>query len=726
MGVPTPSMTPENQMETSFMEASVVENKDLKAVDSHITDIGDVVTIKTFLKRPVQIWSSRLTSSSPVIKGLPALGNDYQMPVKSFTFPRDAMTMARKEKLNYYRWFRTDVVVKVELSANPFVAGKVFVTLSPNDRLRVDSQRIYRKGRRGLTSYQSLEIDIREATSGEMRIPWCSRAEALDLNVYEPTDWDAACVDIWLLTPVEVATNSPDASIGIQVFCWLENVDLRMPTPLRAVYQGKRETPGPIQQVSSGIKNVSSKLEKLPVVGTVASTVSWASDLVGGVASIFGWSRPNDSSKSIVVPVPAHGFNNFVSSDNSVVLGMSSENSIAEQDNNASEDVDEMSVDYICARPGVVGVFPWKTSDPPGNLFTVMNGPGMYEETIPGVVPVACDSTCGDYLINKFRLYRADTHFRISIAKTQFHVGRLEIFWSPVGNIDDTSNAYREIVDITNRSEIHFTIPFISRTVMRYAYNGLEDAEYGRLYVRVLTPLNAPETVSQTVNIVVWKHYTNVALSGPLGFSWPLYVRPTDAKKQGDKPNDFICFGNENDFDTNLSATKTVGGEMCVSLRQATRGFRRTLVDKPVWKTNLSNDHGGYLAVCNNLFSFYRGGLSFKFVARTPVLQSVLDDNTNSQVTLFSQRHLPSHFTVTNTTPIHEVTVPYYSTYRRAVTDEDIDPLVNTQFPNLRLFSDEKYTPVTTEDSPVTFVAAKDDFNCSFLIGPPVVVAQFG
>jgi hypothetical protein len=108
-------------------------------------------------------------------------------------------------------------------------------------------------------------------------------------------------------------------------------------------------------------------------------------------------------------------------------------------------------------------------------------------------------------------MWRGSFNVTLKFVKTEFHSGRLQITWTPgliVSNTPDTSTSLyslRQIVDIREQDEITLNLPymigqdFISSGDGQYLYSG-------QLDVVVLNNLRAPETVSQTIEIL--EYYT--------------------------------------------------------------------------------------------------------------------------------------------------------------------------------------------------------------------------
>jgi len=154
--------------ETAFNDAAIVSNEESTAPQTRIDRFNELSSIIAFLKRPTLLWQSRLDSSSPSLNPISTITtNDItQTPVKTFTFPYDLMVLGNKfEKIRNFEWFKADVRLRILVNANPFIAGRLWITYSPMDSSPNTSTlrnyaRIDRKGRVGVTSYPGVELDL--------------------------------------------------------------------------------------------------------------------------------------------------------------------------------------------------------------------------------------------------------------------------------------------------------------------------------------------------------------------------------------------------------------------------------------------------------------------------------------------------------------------------------------------------------------------------------------
>lgn len=781
--------------ETRFTDANFVRN-DLAVInDSNLSHLDETTTIIKFLQRPTEVWSASISTSDMKLMTPFASNTGWAVrpTLKTFDLPKDFMKGRKLDKLNNYEWFKADMVVRFMVNVNPFVAGRMWACFVPMENDVYDECKCLYKSRASITSYPGVEIDLQNNNSAELRVPWCSTFDAISLtNPSDPNGFSGYSIGkIHLFSITDMLAGDNTTVIPITAYAWFENVELKGPTPnlVNVDFQAKGETKGPISEVASKISAAGDFLSEVPVIGGVASAVSWVSNIVGGVASIFGWSRPiKGSASDSIVNIPGRGFTNFKAEDSAVVLGMAADNSIAEKENNFMESVDEMDIQHIAARPALVSTLRWvKGAMAKAVLANQPIGPmiddvRISQWTIGSSQYEVYDMSLFESLATQFAYWRADLHYKISITRTAFHVGRLEVVFIPRQIIDDsdipgldTTNTWRHVLDMTEQNEIEFVIPYMHKNVMcRSGRNPSDDMRsdtgpdgcVGSLIVRSLTPLSSPDTVSNFVQINVWKWATNVCFSCPLSMGLEVPPKPVVSPRsvqlqggeeveasgdhqtkslpqvivegisqvvsvlfQGNLANEplsasTIAFGEVNTAQHTLDSACLVGGEMVTNLRQATRAHRAfplQVTDNYLLNTNIVGGIQGFIGYCCNIFAFYRGGVSYKLVPNSA------DDSRRVVTTRlcqvygdgFRQTDGPEHLTYTDLTPFHEVQVPFYITSRRGLCNYKPQTVYNA--------TDVRLGVLVRTDAPgglKAYIGAKDDLTFGFLFGPPIYSAN--
>nr|5LWG_C Chain C, VP3 [Israeli acute paralysis virus]5LWI_C Chain C, VP2 [Israeli acute paralysis virus] len=266
--------------------------------------------------------------------------------------------------------------------------------------------------------------------------------------------------------------------------------------------------------------------------------------------------------------VPAWGYSLYKGIDMSVPLAYDPNNELGDLKDVFPSAVDEMAIGYVCGNPAVKHVLTWKTTD-------AIQKPIANGDDWGGVIPVGMpcysksirttrisatenretevmDAAPCEYVANMFSYWRATMCYRITVVKTAFHTGRLEIFFEPgvipvkptvnnigpdqdrlTGAVAPSDNNYKYILDLTNDTEVTIRVPFVSnkmflKTAGIYGANSENNWNFhesfsGFLCIRPVTKLMAPDTVSDNVSIVVWKWAEDVVVVEPK----PLTSGPT-------------------------------------------------------------------------------------------------------------------------------------------------------------------------------------------------------
>lgn len=571
----------------------------------------------------------------------------------------------------------------------------------------------------------------------------------------------------------------------------MKNVTMQV-NPPKGKSKPTSENPkiGPISEVASGVKTAANGIERIPVIGEIAkpvtSAVKWFADIVAGVASIFGWSKPRNQNQ--VMPyqnVPGWGFSLYKGIDMSVPLAFDPNNELGDLKDVFPSGVDEMAVGYVCGNPSIKHVLTWKTTDEVSKPISngddwggvIPVGMPSYSKTIRSVKGETTttnteiiDAASCEYVSNLFSYWRATMCYRITVVKTAFHTGRLEIFFEPgqipikttttnIGpdlDVLDKVNApsdnnYRYIMDLTEGTEVTIKVPYVSNKMFMKTtgiYGGNSESTWnflesftGFLCIRPVTKLMAPDTVSDNVSIVVWKWAEDVKLVEPkplLSGPTQVFVPPAAPQSKAHiinvsmqinlsnktDENQIRFFDSDNAEQQNNEALMKGCGEDVCNLRPLLRTFR-TISDNwnlpantktPITNLTDTTDAEGrdYMSYLSYLYRFYRGGRRYKFFNTTPLKQSqtcyvrsfLIPRNYSADEI---NTDGPSHITYPVINPVHEVEVPFYSQYRKI-------PIASTTdkgFDSSLMY----YTNVGTQQ--IVARAGNDDFTFGWLIGPP-------
>lgn len=268
--------------------------------------------------------------------------------------------------------------------------------------------------------------------------------------------------------------------------------------------------------------SLAKSISKVPMLSSLVSPLSWMNRLGSLVSS--GFSKPTDVEKPhCIYNIPAKGFTHGEGPDNSVMLSCVPDNSIGVVPGVFSSTIDELDVKFIAKKSCFLDSNNW-TVNSTGRLVSFFVGPGACRYNNTNYEP-----TMLAYVASMFKFWHGTIRYRISVAKTGFHSGRLRISYHPGAYIRNTfypsDSAYSWILDLSVSSEIDIEIPYVSTKpwlvsdVYDYTANnpygptnnsdsaiGSNNLNYfsGVLQYEVLNRLRNAGAASATVQIITW------------------------------------------------------------------------------------------------------------------------------------------------------------------------------------------------------------------------------
>lgn len=511
--------------------------------------MDESASINEVLARPYLIRDIHLTVPGTTLTNFLNLPLSAQIFVDSISLPSSILNDPNKlSKLEYFRYFTADMKIRIETNAQPYMSGKFWIFYNPYPELVSQGKSVETSQLTSLTSYPGVEYDINQMSNAEISIPFVSYERAFDLESFA----DYCQLYISQLTPIRDTTT--ETKLRMRVYGWFENVKVfgatsrsNLPASyllnkikeynnrLNVSFQintRKEQKGGIISTVASGVSTAANALSEVPVIGSIAGTVGWVSDIVGSVASIFGFSRPTSTEPvTKIINVPAHGYTYSQNIDQSVILASQPDNELGPQTKIFQTEIDEMQFDYIAANPGVIRIFPYTaTSD---NSSWLLNIPCsirpfnyVHSQSIGTHDAAVASPTCAEYLGTLFKFWRGTICFKISLAKTPFHNGRLILSYDPSNNINDTpysrlGKAYTTILDLSENSSVIVKIPYLSKFDYLNTYSlddDLSKISFGTFSIGAIAPLLGPATVSDTVDVIVWKWMEDIELATPYSY----------------------------------------------------------------------------------------------------------------------------------------------------------------------------------------------------------------
>lgn len=499
--------------------------------DSLIHDVCNI------LKRPIRLTGGFLAPSF-VFTGLP-------MPDFLFT-----NSVNLRNKVAYFGFLRANLKFKIVYNATPFMSGKYLMWFDP---MAGYSNRPLSPSLASKTGFPCVELDIAKGSSVELKVPYCA-----PLSQYNLTNGQSYMGKLHIDEIVGTLEGaSPSLGPAYSLYAWFEDVELSIP----ASTEGTTFPPPPADVLVAQIKVEETTQLATPklsaISGGVASTarlfsnlvprwsgflrpVEWLSRALSGAASTVGMNKPTDLRPAApVFNLPAKGFTNMDGSDGGVILGAAPDNSLTLPTGLFSTDVDEMDLGYVVKNACIcTNEIAWTTSNTTNQvLFSFPVTPGFCQTSGSDIYP-----TTLAFISSMFERWTGGLRYRVAVAKTAFHSGRLRITYHP-SYFDSTlataeqQNAYNWVLDLSVSSDLDFIVPYVSNTQWKDVRLGDSstamrniEVSTGMISITVLTQLvAASSSVSSSAPFHVW-------LSAADDFSLAIPSNPRYCPKSYDPP----------------------------------------------------------------------------------------------------------------------------------------------------------------------------------------------
>lgn len=436
--------------------------------------------IGLFLARPVEIY----TNTTDTWSILP-----YNLLLSN---------TAISNKLANFFMMRASIVLRIEVSANPYIYGRCAIGIwGGNNPYNVALKRTF-NNYSILQSDYHVDLDYAVHQSVQLKIPYIN-GEPYFVIANQFPDCVVSCVNI---LSVADALNSATPTITYRVYAWFEDVQLSAP-----VTQSKFETTnvketkmGPISGLASKFEAAGNILSKIPVIGGYFGLFGNISGLVGKAAAIFGLSRPSYINNDDLKIIKYNGnMCNTTGVDVSRNLSLDPKRFKTISNIDASVE-DQLSFSYIGLHWGVLGLANITTSDAVGTLYIgypVMPcaGPTYSSNTSVALPPVG-------FVTAPFAQWHGSLEYRFTVICSKFHKGRVRIFWNPYYNptVQTGNLTLLQYLDIVPGNTATMIVPYARESMVLQSQiwnidvqTGMgSDAYNGFIHVVLDMPLSAP------------------------------------------------------------------------------------------------------------------------------------------------------------------------------------------------------------------------------------------
>lgn len=578
--------------------------------------------VASFLAKPVPVATGFLTPANLAGSLL------FKFNIASTMMSQAIWTDKLRGFLNY----RGTAKVRLQVNANPFMAGRLLLTYIPQ---YVHSPRTFTTHLTSLTTITQLphvEMTLQD-TECELIIPYIS--PTTHYNVLSGF-YDWGTVFCYVYAPLNTGTGASTATYT----AWLSFDDFEVEVPIvpqssssplrtkRDIIKRYRvnaiksnldseinEGKGPVSSVLSNISSIASTLYSIPMLSPIAGPTAWMTNLASGLASSFGWCKPMLDSQPIRTYSTPHPYNaNINEPDATNNMGLLADNKVAVMPDVNLSGVDEMSINFVKRQKAFYTTLNWSTATLPGSFMTIPCYPSVFAtgatiSPMTGTASlVSTNYTPIAFLSKLFQYWRGSIEITVKIVKTEYHTGRLILSFSPqtlVGSLTNaqTNYVHREIIDLRDGSEFVVKVP--------YCYNSMyldtdqtQNDIFMMMHVNILNELVAPDTCSQNVDVLFEvRGGTDLEFQVPKPFNLtPSQV--IEPQSGGDGQAELVldkCIGSSTIHDPARMAAQLCIGESATSLLQLCKRYVRLATTNTAYTTLNSMSiypyyYGGYYA----------------------------------------------------------------------------------------------------------------------------------
>lgn len=529
---------------------------------------NDISTVSDYLNKQVPVADFSWSTSDAV--GSLLVTND------SWNFVSN--TGLWIEKLRGFYGLRSTLCFRLEINGTPFHAGRLRLCYYPDASSSSEKWRSHVMNFVTISQLPGVEIEANES-SVELKIPYITVSRFLELTSSKRS-WGR----IFVAVASPLATG-PDniQNVNCRLWAWMEDVELFGQTH-QFVTQGpkKRLAPAdaegtPVASFLSGSARAVGSLSAIPTVAAYAGPTAWALNAAAGIASAFGWSKPNSkASVSRVSNNPTALLANCNGEDPSHALSLDADAKLRAIEDVSPSGQDEMSINYIKRQWSYLGAFTYAPGssliNPIYELNLNVRNLGVFvSPTVNFLTPVA-------YLARMFELFRGGIEVKIKFAKTAVHRGKIQVSYVPgptpaTNTLAQSAYLHRTIVDLAEGGEICIAFPYM--LPVDYMSTSVD---FGRMYVHAVTSLNAPETVAPSVQCSVYvramddMHFVQPKQSGFVPFNDPIIVQgPNDLVNTGSISCDTV--GGAVDPNMDIAFAESSASEIVTSVGQLLKRF---------------------------------------------------------------------------------------------------------------------------------------------------------
>lgn len=452
-----------------------------------------------------------------------------------------ATNAAVSRKLANYSLFRGNLHLRVSVNGTPMQFGMLCAYYQPGAAPSLPGSGVADNPTGTYTRWSQLRhvmLSGSGTSAAELVIPFFYTKPYAE--IYAGLDW-ALIGRLSLASVVDLQTCNGGVlqNSTVNVSAWVTDAVLRVPTALAAgpkahghAVPAEQKPRGAISAVASTVATVAGALKNVPFIGAYARATEMAATVVGGVASVFGYSKPSGLVEPApMLPIYVGTLATTQGPDGSQKLSadIKQELDIGNGTLGLPDAPDELAISSIASRSAIVAVKTWATTDAVdaslATLTVTPMGVRAFNNTTGPFYP-----TPVAFAAMGFQYWTGSLIFRIQVVASPMMTGRVLVSHIPeqvnplptvtVASLLNTSNCC--VLDVNDKTDIEFVVHMSQSTQWlptgRLFSNtftpGTDNGYNGRLNIRVLNELTAPAPCSASIVISV-RAGPDFKLAGP-------------------------------------------------------------------------------------------------------------------------------------------------------------------------------------------------------------------
>lgn len=561
----------------------------------------NLLSVDDFFSRPISIYSSSLPIGSDV---------NIRLAVWDLYTKKPSV----RAKFRNYSYFTGDLHVRLSISGTPFHYGKALVSYQAyapyNDNITnyITNLGWYSSLRPSFLTYLSQApgaqtIDFNGNRPLEVVCPFISPKGAHRLFNSDGAAVGSASSLLDFQNAGDLfiySINQPNAvvvgasNIYLQVYAWMENVNLGPPSATQMVVSTEsadERVTGPVQRFSSAAATVSNALSNIPGIAPLAKASAMVFNGVSGIASWFGWSRPNvlDEPK-FVKNRPYSNMANTIGAETIDKITLDPLQELSVDPRICASEEDEMSLAFLAGVQSYLTTITWDVGQVPlaSALWRSKVTPMMLSNNVAHAGYTIQQPTALAFAAIPFTHWRGTMKFRLEVVVSAFHRGKIAIGWEPnllQAALMDTqyflNKNYVKVIDIQETQDIEFCVHYASPYIWlqnetvgsTYSVHSTDfaatnlDRNNGFIYVVPFTELQSPIDADAFINVYVSGEEMQFDKMDPSLLPTNRVVYTNSAKEGANPQIDYTCLDLNESAASAYSTADVCFGEQPLSFR---------------------------------------------------------------------------------------------------------------------------------------------------------------